>query len=112
MVETITTVGYGDYQAYNIAENLYLIVIMFAGVISFSYATGSLSSIISSIDSREASEQERIMILNGLRDDYGEALTDELYHKLRLAILFDSKKKKEQTTEFIVLVTRLTRKTN
>lgn len=46
MVETITTVGYGDYSASNVAENIYLIVIMFAGVISFSYATGSLSSII------------------------------------------------------------------
>lgn len=55
MIETITTVGYGDFSATSSRENIFLIILMVLGVISFSYATGALSSIITSIDSRQAS---------------------------------------------------------
>ena len=45
-VTTITTVGYGDISAYNPAERCLAILVMIVGVIAFSYATGSLSSLI------------------------------------------------------------------
>lgn len=52
-VTTILTVGYGDICAQNMAERLYCVVLMLIGVLSFSFATGALSSIIQSMDSRE-----------------------------------------------------------
>ena len=45
-VTTITTVGYGDHSPVNTTERLVGILTMILGVIAFSYATGSLSSLI------------------------------------------------------------------
>ena len=45
-IATITTVGYGDLHAENVLERGLSIIIMIIGVISFSFATGSLSSIM------------------------------------------------------------------
>jgi hypothetical protein len=47
-VTTIVTVGYGDITAISTGEKLMAIVLMITGVIAFSFATGALSSIISS----------------------------------------------------------------
>jgi potassium voltage-gated channel Eag-related subfamily H member 8 len=49
-ISTITTVGYGDLHAVNVLERLISIMIMIIGVISFSFATGSLSSILQNYD--------------------------------------------------------------
>jgi hypothetical protein len=46
IIATITTVGFGDLRADNYIERSLCIVIMIIGVISFSFATGSLSSIL------------------------------------------------------------------
>ena len=45
-VETITTVGYGDYGPQSSAEKMFCIGTMIIGVIAFSFASGSLSSIL------------------------------------------------------------------
>lgn len=49
-VTTIVTVGYGDIVAVNSFERSVAILLMLIGVISFSFATGSLSSILSNYD--------------------------------------------------------------
>jgi len=45
-ITTITTVGYGDISGTNTLERSVSILIMIIGVISFSFTTGSLSSIL------------------------------------------------------------------
>ena len=60
----MTTVGYGDISGENNLERLVSIFIMLVGVISFSFATGSLSSIMSNYDHANAKLQERITVLN------------------------------------------------
>ena len=45
-IETITTVGYGDYGPKTSMEKLFCIGTMIIGVIAFSFASGSLSSIL------------------------------------------------------------------
>lgn len=45
-IQTITTVGYGDLTAGTTLERGITVIIMMIGVISFSFATGSLSSIL------------------------------------------------------------------
>ena len=63
-VTTILTVGYGDILAISVAEKLMCIMLMIIGVVSFSFATGSLSSIISNYDSSEGKYMEKISTLN------------------------------------------------
>jgi protein-S-isoprenylcysteine O-methyltransferase Ste14 len=46
IITTMTTVGYGDISGTNLLERIVSIFIMLIGVISFSFATGSLSSIM------------------------------------------------------------------
>lgn len=46
-ITTITTVGYGDISATNTLERWFCSIIMVIGVISFSFANGSLGIIIS-----------------------------------------------------------------
>jgi hypothetical protein len=49
-ITTMTTVGYGDISGGNTLERGISIMIMFIGVSAFSFATGSLSSILSNYD--------------------------------------------------------------
>jgi hypothetical protein len=51
---TILTVGYGDICAVSKTEKIMCIILMIIGVVSFSFATGSLSSIIVNYDQFEA----------------------------------------------------------
>ena len=64
-VTTIVTTGYGDICAYNSTERFYCIILMLIGVVSFSYMTGALTSIIGNRDSKEAKVNEQ---MNTLRD--------------------------------------------
>lgn len=45
-ITTITTVGYGDFSANTFLEKIINIMIMFAGVIAFSLASGTLTNYI------------------------------------------------------------------
>ena len=80
-VTTMTTVGYGDISGTNALERAVSIIIMLVGVIAFSFATGSLTSILSNYDQANAKLQEKISILNRVYKDF--ALPLELYERLR-----------------------------
>ena len=43
---TITTVGYGDMSASTFAEQIICCIMMFSGVIAFSFASGALTNFI------------------------------------------------------------------
>jgi hypothetical protein len=45
-ITTIVTVGYGDITAISVIEKMVASVLMITGVIAFSFATGTLASII------------------------------------------------------------------
>ena len=47
---TVTTVGYGDIAANNHVERVFAIFMLFVGVGTFSFVSGSLSSIITNYD--------------------------------------------------------------
>jgi hypothetical protein len=83
-IATITTVGFGDLRADNFAERCLCIIIMIIGVISFSYATGSLSSILQNYDQANAKLQERTAVLNRIYKEYQLPL--ELYETLKQAV--------------------------
>lgn len=58
-ITTITTVGYGDIHGVNPNEKLFCSVIMIIGVISFSFVSGSLASIMTNIDKSNAAQQSK-----------------------------------------------------
>jgi hypothetical protein len=49
-ITTITTVGYGDISGTNVTEWVFGSLMMIIGVISFSFANGTLASILSNYD--------------------------------------------------------------
>jgi hypothetical protein len=63
-VTTITTVGYGDISGGNNMERIFCSVVMIVGVFAFSFANGSLASIMSNYDSSNAGYIEKMEILN------------------------------------------------
>lgn len=63
-ITTITTVGYGDISGQNTIQRLYCVFLMLMGVIAFSYATSTLSQIMSNMDSENSKYKEQIEILD------------------------------------------------
>ncbi len=62
----MTTVGYGDFYPVTEAERWYGIFLMIFGGFVFSLITGSLSSILSSVDASNAALNEKMLYLNRL----------------------------------------------
>ena len=65
----------------------------------FSFATGSLSSILQNYDQANAKLSERIAILNRIYKDY--CLPLELYQRLKQVVKYDSNKDKEDINQFV-----------
>lgn len=98
-VTTIVTVGYGDIVASSVGEKITAVLLMITGVISFSFATGALSSIIASIDSTEAKVKERMGTLSEIRQDY--SIKGDLFNKLARYIRYDHSKKQRDVIKFM-----------
>ena len=80
-VTTITTVGYGDVSISTKMEKIFCILTMLIGVIAFSFASGSLASILQQYDHSNAKHKEQLLILNKLFKDYKLPLS--LYSSLK-----------------------------
>ena len=91
-VTTLVTVGYGDITPYSVEEKALCIFLMLIGIVSFSFATGTLASIITSMDSQEANLKEKISVLNDIQADYDIDL--DLFNRLAKTIKYDHTKKK------------------
>ena len=66
IVTTTSTVGYGDLSASTMLERIFCILIMLAGVTSFTFISGSLSSVLSNYDSSAANLNSQLLYLNKL----------------------------------------------
>jgi hypothetical protein len=53
-ITTITTVGYGDISGKNNMERAYCSIVMMVGVVAYSFATGSVTSILANYDNTNA----------------------------------------------------------
>lgn len=97
---TITTVGYGDISGTTTVEKVICIFLHLIGVISYSFATGSLTSIIANYDSMNDKNQEKIDTLNRLYKD--NQLPPELYYKLLTSIKNnDNSKERAEIIDFL-----------
>ena len=66
-ITTITTVGFGDITPETTLEKLFCTFTMLLGVVAFSFATGSLSSILSNMDSADAKLKEKMSTLEQIK---------------------------------------------
>lgn len=98
-VTTLVTVGYGDITAYSVGEKIMCILMMIIGVLVFSFTTGSLSAIITSIDSRDTQLKEKIATLNEISNEYHLDL--ETFNRLVKTIKYDHSKKQKDTIHFM-----------
>ena len=62
VIQTLTTVGYGDMPIYTTEEHILAITLMIFGVGFYSYTIGNLSSIFSNVDSRQSKLNVHIYI--------------------------------------------------
>lgn len=61
VLTTTATVGYGDISPLNTLERLYGMGLMMFGVLSFTFISGALSSILQTYDIKSAALQEKIL---------------------------------------------------
>lgn len=95
-VTTIVTVGFGDIHAYSTAEQIIAIFLMLIGVISFSFATGALSSILANYDNSQAKLKQKIATLNEINHDY--KISSDLYNELMKSLKYDHSKNSRDFT--------------
>ena len=99
IITTMTTVGYGDISGQNNLERPVSIFIMLVGVISFSFATGSLSSIMSNYDAANAKLSGRISVLNRIYQEYYLPLG--LYQRLRQSFKYEFNNDRDDVNDFV-----------
>lgn len=83
---TFTTVGYGDIHATCTNERIMAIFLMIGGVFAFSFATGTLTSILTSLDATNKQVNEKMLVVNKLSQRYN--LDDEIKSKLHATVRF------------------------
>ena len=87
VVATVVTVGYGDVTAASTTEKCICIVLMLIGVISFSFFTGALSSILQNYDQNQIRFRRKLSTLRDIKREHN--LSHELFHKLVRSISYD-----------------------
>jgi hypothetical protein len=78
---------------------VFALILLIIGVIGFSFAIGSLSSVLSSLDVKAGKLQEKMDTLNNIREEY--KIPYDLYRRLRLALNYDHSKKNDEHANFI-----------
>ncbi len=103
---TITTVGYGDITAGTTAEKVFNLFVMSIGVIMYSFAIGSLSSIVASYEAKSELLNKRLSILESIKNEYN--IDPEVLSKARKVIKFDlSQNQKDKLNLIEILPNKL-----
>lgn len=98
-VTTFTTVGYGDISGTTNFEMIFCSFMMIIGVVAFSYANGSLASIIQNYDQNNAEFTDKLMILNRIYKDY--CLPLDLYIRLKKNLNYENQKDFQEINQFV-----------
>ena len=98
-ITTITTVGYGDISASNTVERWFCSLVMIIGVISFSFANGSLGLIITQMNQKQQVLSEKIQVLDKIKKNYD--LSEELYKKCKKTLEYTQNNEYEEMNKFL-----------
>ena len=95
-MQTVTTVGYGDFNITSSGEKIMTIILQLVGIISFSFIAGAITNIIHGFDEENAKNQEKLNVLHRLYDDH--PMPSDLYYALLAQIQnVDDKKMFDET---------------
>ena len=97
--QTVITVGYGDIPNNTATEHILSIIAMFAGVIFFSLTIGSLTSIISDMDTKNAEYERKLNILLKIKKDYD--VSEEFMLNLQKCVKYEVYRGEQNFTEFL-----------
>ena len=81
LVETLTTVGYGDVVCQNMAERIFQIFFLGVGVIAYSYIISSFGNLIKNESQSSIKCSNNMKILEEIRVDYPN-MPYKLYNKI------------------------------
>lgn len=70
VIQTIATVGYGDVNPATSTERIISILLMLFGVIGFAFVSGTVSSIMLSLDENSSETSRKISRLRGMQKKY------------------------------------------
>jgi hypothetical protein len=70
---TVTTVGYGDINAGTTIERVHNLFIMSLGVLMYSFAIGSLSSIVRTLVAKTAEMNQKLQIFSSIKKEFNLA---------------------------------------
>jgi hypothetical protein len=86
---TVYTIGYGDITSHNSIERIYNIVFMFVGVLLFSFAISSLSTIFSKLEDDKKFLMKRLILLEDISKEY--KMSSILEEKIRNIVKYQQK---------------------
>ena len=98
-ITTITTVGYGDFSPGTFSEKIIGCIIMFVGVLAFSFASGSLANYIQQQDNHSALFEEKCIVLDKLYKE--NEFPSELYSMIKKNLKFNYTDDIRSTNQFI-----------
>lgn len=98
-VTTLVTVGYGDIAAVTDSEKIYACCVMLIGTILYSYTIGSVSNIVTTLDTRKAKLNKKLDLLNKIANDY--KLNNFFHKKLTNAIEYEHKNNNKDLDEIL-----------
>lgn len=98
-ITTVSTVGYGDITATNNLERVANSCIMLLGVLIYSYMVGSLTNVISSVDSRRAKLVKHLESLSELAKEY--QLGKAFYSRLTNAVEYENKNNNKELDNLV-----------
>ena len=98
-ITTITTVGYGDLSPGTFNEKIIGVMLMFIGVMAFSFASGSLANYISYQDNYSNTYNEKLAILDRIVSE--SEIPTELFSKVKKNIRFNYMHDTRKVNQFI-----------
>lgn len=84
VVQTITTVGYGDHNISNELERTICIILQWLGVLGFTAGTSFLTTLLDNYDSSNQEVEEKLITLNRIYKKYG--LPMKLYERVKKSV--------------------------
>ena len=99
ITQTVVTVGYGDIAAVNTMERSLACVYMFVGVFFYSFTIGSLSSLLSTLDSKNATFDQKLNTLIQIRNQYN--IDNLLYNRVKRALKYGTMQKDDEKIDFL-----------
>ena len=84
---TISTVGYGDIISISIYERFFNLILLFVGIIIYSFFVSALSNYIQNIDSKYVDYNKNVEILKNIKVHHNN-MSQELYEKISKYLLY------------------------